>query len=414
MKTRIINIGDELLIGQVVNSNAAVMSQLLLENGYTVDRCVVVGDEGKAISKEIDEAFQAVDIVLLTGGLGPTKDDVTKQVLCQGFQRSLVFHEESLRFIEGYLKLRGVPMSETNRQQALIPEGATVMPNRWGTAPGICLEENGKVLISLPGVPLEMTQLMKQEVIPFLCRRFRSEEQTAYKVVQLMGIGESTLSDRLEAWETALPPHLTLAYLPDSGIIRLRLTGHSHDASALEQELDEKLAELCALVPDYVVSREDKTMAELVSDLLRKKQLTLSMAESCTGGSLAQQITSLAGCSEFFKGSVVSYANQAKSRLLNISSETLQREGAVSQVVVEQMAVAARQLFQTDFALATSGIAGPGGGSDEKPVGTVWIAVASEQGIRSKKFQFGKASGRLGVVKRTCLQAFNMLREELT
>ncbi len=411
MNIRIVNIGDELLIGQVVNSNAAVMSKYLLAQGFFVDRTVVIGDVGEAILHEIDSAFREVDAVLLTGGLGPTKDDITKKVICRYFQTNLVLHQPTLDFVSGWLAGRGVQMSDTNREQALVPASATVLPNRCGTAPGLWLEKNGKVLVSLPGVPYEMDELMRLEVLPRLSAFFHPGEHYLCKTVQTLGIGESTLSDLLEPWETSLPAHIGLAYLPDSGIVRLRLTGSGNDMEKLEAEMNAEVEKLCALAGDYVFAKEDIPMHQVVAKILLASGKTLATAESCTGGYIAHQITSMAGSSAYYKGSVVSYANEIKANVLHVNQEDLDDKGAVSQEVVESMAAHVRRLFNTDYALATSGIAGPDGGSEEKPVGTVWIAVASAKGVQSQCFHFGNAGGRLRVIYRASVRAFDMLRK---
>ena len=413
MNVRIINIGDELLIGQVINSNAAFMSSLLLKNGFYVDRTVVVGDNGPDILQAVEEAFARVDAVIVTGGLGPTKDDITKKVLCGYFGDELVLDTDTLDFVTAWLKGRGVEMSETNRTQAMVPSRATVLPNRCGTAPGLWMEQEGKVLISLPGVPYEMERLMTDSVVPALQRRFHPGEHYLCKTVQTLGIGESTLSDLLEPWELTLPPHIGLAYLPDSGIVRLRLTGHGSDAEQLEREMEAEQEKLCRLAGDYVFAREDKKMQDIVADLLLQHGQTIATAESCTGGNIAHLITERPGSSAYFKGSVVSYANSAKMNLLKVSQADLDRVGPVSQEVVEQMARGAREALDTDYAVATSGLAGPDGGTPDKPVGTVWMAVASPRGVISRKFTFGNAGGRQRIIYRATVRALDLVRQTL-
>jgi len=413
MKIRIVNIGDELLIGQVINSNAAVMSKYLLSQGFFVDRVVVTGDTGDAIRQEIASAFAQVEAVILTGGLGPTKDDITKKVICEFFDTELVLHRPTLDFVSGWLAGRGVQMSYTNREQAMVPASAVVLPNRCGTAPGLWLEKDGKVLISLPGVPYEMDELMRLEVLPRLSAFYHPGEHYLCKTVQTIGIGESTLSDLLEPWETSLPAHIGLAYLPDSGIVRLRLTGSGNDLQQLEREMDAEVEKLCSLAGAYVFAKEDLPMHQIVFKLLSQQGKTMASAESCTGGYIAHLMTSIPGSSAVFKGSVVSYANEVKENVLQVSSEHLETHGAVSREVVESMASNVRQLMQTDVAIATSGIAGPDGGSPEKPVGTVWMALATPEGVRSECFHFGNAGGRMKVIYRTAVRAYNMLRQYL-
>lgn len=413
MKIRIVNIGDELLIGQVINSNAAVMSKYLLSQGFFVDRVVVTGDTGDAIRQEIASAFAQVEAVILTGGLGPTKDDITKKVICEFFDTELVLHQPTLDFVSGWLAGRGVQMCDTNREQAMVPASAVVLPNRCGTAPGLWLEKDGKVLISLPGVPYEMDELMRLEVLPRLSAFYHPGEHYLCKTVQTIGIGESTLSDLLEPWETSLPAHIGLAYLPDSGIVRLRLTGSGNDLQQLEREMDAEVEKLCSLAGAYVFAKEDLPMHQIVFNLLSQQGKTMATAESCTGGYIAHLMTSIPGSSAVFKGSVISYANEVKENVLQVSSEHLETHGAVSREVVESMASNVRQLMQTDVAIATSGIAGPDGGSPEKPVGTVWMALATPEGVRSECFHFGNAGGRMRVVYRAAVRAYNMLRQYL-
>lgn len=413
MKIRIVNIGDELLIGQVINSNAAVMSKYLLSQGFFVDRVVVTGDTGDAIRQEIASAFAQVEAVILTGGLGPTKDDITKKVICEFFDTELVLHRPTLDFVSGWLAGRGVQMSDTNREQAMVPASAVVLPNRCGTAPGLWLEKDGKVLISLPGVPYEMDELMRLEVLPRLSAFYHPGEHYLCKTVQTIGIGESTLSDLLEPWETSLPAHIGLAYLPDSGIVRLRLTGSGNDLQQLEREMDAEVEKLCSLAGAYVFAKEDLPMHQIVFKLLSQQGKTMATAESCTGGYIAHLMTSIPGSSAVFKGSVISYANEVKENVLQVSSEHLETHGAVSREVVESMASNVRQLMQTDVAIATSGIAGPDGGSPEKPVGTVWMALATPEGVRSECFHFGNAGGRMKVIYRAAVRAYNMLRQYL-
>lgn len=413
MKIRIVNIGDELLIGQVVNTNASFMSRQLLQQGFLVDRTVVTADRADDIREEIKSAFASVDAVILTGGLGPTKDDITKKVICDYFDDRLVLHQPTLDFVTSWLAGRGVAMSETNRTQAMVPSKSRILPNRCGTAPGIWMEQNGKVLVSLPGVPREMEALMTESVIPALRERFMLGEHYLCKVVQTLGIGESTLSDLLEPWELSLPPHIGLAYLPANGIIRLRLTGSGPDAEVLEKEMDAEVEKLCQLAEPYVFTRRDEPMHQLVGRLLKEQSLTVGTAESCTGGNVAHLLTSEAGSSAFFKGSVVSYSNSVKMNVLGVNSKDLEQYGAVSQAVVEQMALGARQLLEVDYALATSGIAGPDGGTDEKPVGTVWMALAGPDGVKSQCVHFGNAGGRSRVIERATIRVLDMLRQEL-
>ncbi|MDD4847335.1 MAG: competence/damage-inducible protein A [Bacteroidales bacterium] len=413
MNIQIINIGDELLIGQVINSNAAFMSQQLLQKGFFVEKTIVIGDNAKDIRQAIEESFQSVDIVILTGGLGPTKDDITKKVIVDYFQTELVIDTPTLNFISQLLKSRNVPMSDINRQQAAVPKNGVVIPNILGTAPGIWIEQQQKVLIALPGVPFEMEQLMTAEIIPRLEQKFHSTEHYLCKVIQLTGIGESTLSDLLESWELQLPSHISLAYLPQPGLIRLRLTGCSQNATRLELEMNNETAKLSRIAAPYIVAFNDDPLEKIIGQLLLKNHQTLSTAESCTGGYIAHRITSISGSSQYFKGSIVSYANEIKQHVLNVSETALTQMGAVSEEVVRQMADNVRKMFQTDFSIAVSGIAGPDGGTNEKPVGTVWIAIATPKKTISFKCNFGNAGGRMRIIQRAAIATFASLLKEI-
>jgi nicotinamide-nucleotide amidase len=407
IRAEILTIGDEILIGQIVNTNAAWMAQQMNLAGYSVVHMTTVSDDGLAITRAIDQAFDRSDIVLMTGGLGPTKDDITKKTLSEYFSSPLVVNEEALKHVRAFFAARGYELTETNDYQAEVPEVCKVLKNNHGTAPGMLFENDGKALVSMPGVPLEMKNLMKDKVIPYLSQKFKGKE-ILHKTIMTHGMGESHLSDRIRAWEEALPEHVKLAYLPRPGVVRLRLSAAGDDRKILEAEIEEQVRRLGVLIPELIFGFDDEPFEKAIGELLKKNHLTLSTAESCTGGSIASRITSVPGSSEYFKGSVVAYENSVKKTLLNVSEKDLESEGAVSEAVVEQMATGVRNLLKTDFAIATSGIAGPDGGTDEKPVGTVWIAVASEKEVRSQKFQFG--NNRERNIERSVLSGFNMLR----
>jgi nicotinamide-nucleotide amidase len=409
----ILNIGDELLYGQVVNTNASFMCECFTAAGFPVDEVVVVGDKATAIAEALETAFQKTKIVVMSGGLGPTKDDITKQQICSCFNVPLVEDTQTLQQIEELLTNRGVPMSEINRLQAQIPQGAIAMPNYLGTAPGLWLEQDNKLLIALPGVPFEMKALLMDEVLPRLQQRFPRSEYIIHKIVQVTGIPESSLSDKLESWELALPPTMKLAYLPRPGIVRLRLTGKSSDSAQLETDMNSRIEELTQLLGEYIFSYEDNHIKEVVAALLRQlKTATLACAESCTGGYLSHLITSVPGSSAYFKGSIISYSNEIKRDILNVRELNLKKHGAVSEYVVNDMAVNTLGLFEVDYSVAVSGIAGPDGGTPEKPVGTVWIAVATPTRIATREFHFGNF-GRDRVIQCSAIAALNMLRLEL-
>lgn len=409
----LINIGDELLIGQVVNTNAAFIGQQMTAAGFELTDVITIGDDGLAIREAVERAMSKTDMVLMTGGLGPTKDDITKKVICDIFQRELVIDEATLKQVTEMFAARGMELTETNRQQAAVPEGCVVLTNTLGTAPGLWLEKDGKVLISLPGVPFEMEKLIKDEVLPRLkAGKFRSSS-LLYKVVQCTNITESGLSDMLEEYEKQLPEGFKLAYLPKPGIIRLRLTAEGNDTEQMQTTLDQQFDLLKQQVAEYAFTDEDIELEEVVGRLLVKTGKTMATAESCTGGYIAHLITSVPGSSRYFQGSLVSYSNDIKRDLLNVREDNLKRRGAVSEPVVSDMALNAMGLFDVDYTIATSGIAGPDGGTPEKPVGTVWIAVATPVRLATKEFRFGSRMGRKQIIERAARAALNMLRIEI-
>lgn len=406
----LINIGDELLIGQVVNTNAAFIGQQMALAGFSITDVLTIGDNEEGIRQAVNTALAKTDIVLMTGGLGPTKDDITKKVICDIFQRSLIMDEPTLEHVTQLFAARGMELTETNRQQALVPDGCTVLSNPLGTAPGLWVENDGKVLIALPGVPFEMERLLKDEVLPRLKSRDERHHAIEYRVLQCTGITESGLSDMLVDYERELPAELKLAYLPKPGIIRLRLTGQSDNREELLQVLDEQFQKLKTLTKEYAFTDEDIDLEEVVGRLLVRANKTLATAESCTGGYVAHLITKVPGSSRYFQGSIVSYSNEIKRDLLNVREDNLKRRGAVSEQVVSDMALNAMGLFDVDYTIATSGIAGPGGGTEQKPVGTVWIAIATPVRLITKEFHFGNRTGRQQIVERAAHAALNMLR----
>ncbi len=409
----LINIGDELLIGQVVNTNAAFIGQQMAAAGFELTDVVTIGDDGEAIRHAVDEALKRTDVVLMTGGLGPTKDDITKKVICDLFQRELVIDEATLQHVTEIFASRGIALTETNRQQAAVPQGCTVLPNPLGTAPGLWLEKEGKKLIVMPGVPFEMEKMVKDEVLPRLNKNKQQEHAILYKVLQCTNITESGLSDLLEEYEQQLPAECKLAYLPKPGVIRLRLTARSDDKEKLKATLDEQFAKLKQRTAEYAFTDEDIEMEEVVGRLLVKAGKTMATAESCTGGYISHLITSVPGSSRYFQGTLVSYSNDIKRDLLNVREDNLKRRGAVSEQVVSDMALNAMGLFDVDYTIATSGIAGPDGGTEEKPVGTVWIAIATPVRLTTKEFHFGSRTGRKQIIERAARAALNMLRIEI-
>lgn len=409
----LINIGDELLIGQVVNTNAAFIGQQMAAAGYPMTETLTIGDDGDTIRQSIENAFTKTNVVILTGGLGPTRDDITKKVLCDIFHRDLVIDEKTLKQVTDMFAARGMELTETNRQQAAVPEGCTVLTNLLGTAPGMWIEEDGKILIALPGVPFEMEKLIRDEVLPRLLATQNERNLIRYRVLQCTGISESNLSDKLTEYEDQLPANLKLAYLPRPGVIRLRLTGEGSDEVALNKVLDEQFEKLQFVAGEYAFAADDIEIQEVIGRLLANGDKKIATAESCTGGYIAHLITSVPGSSNYFEGSLVSYSNDVKRDLLNVREDNLKRRGAVSEQVVSDMALNCMGLFDVDYTIAVSGIAGPDGGTAEKPVGTVWIAVATPIRLVTKEFHFGNRTGRKQIVERAAQAALNMLRIEI-
>ena len=404
-----ISIGDELLIGQVINTNAAWIGEHLSDAGFQLDSTLTVGDSEKAILEAFNACMDA-DLVLVTGGLGPTADDITKPTVCKFFDTELEFCQAAYDNVVSLFQRRGFQMSERNRSQAMLPKACEYVPNTYGTAPCMWLEKNGVVFAFMPGVPFEMKGIFTDELLPRIKQRFHAVPYEK-RVIMTTGIGESFLADKIKDWEDALPDFLSLAYLPQHGMVRLRLSGRHEDADWLHATLDDQVAKLAQIISEYIFAMQDQPIERTVFDLLLKKGLTLASAESCTGGNIAHVITLIPGSSEVFKGSAVTYATPMKTKVLGVPAETIEKHGVVSQQVVENMAVSVRNLMEADFGVATTGIAGPSGGTEENPVGTVWIGVASLSGVVSKRFNFGK--DRENIINRATIAAYNMLRHEL-
>ena len=407
MIAEIISIGDELLIGQVVNTNATWMAHHLNEIGIPVKQISAIADDAGEIKTALDQAFSRSNVILVTGGLGPTKDDITKHTLCDYFNTELVFHQPSFENIRRLFANRGFEVTPINLKQAEVPANCTPLINLNGTAPGMWFEKDGKILVSMPGVPFEMEAMMEEYILPHLAG-MENQRVVAHKTILTQGVGESYLSELIKEWEDHLPSNMKLAYLPQPGLVRLRLTGYHESKEKILPEIDKQLKILQKLIPDLIYGYGDDTMEDIIGRLLKEKHFTLSTAESCTGGYLAHLITSVPGASDYFQGSVIAYSNRVKHEFLGVSEESLRLYGAVSEQVVKEMAQGARQRFSTDFAVSISGIAGPDGGTMEKPVGTVWIAVTSKTGITTKKFMFGEHRGRN--IRRAALAALNLLR----
>ncbi|GFZ42226.1 competence/damage-inducible protein A [Bacteroides nordii] len=409
MFAEIITIGDELLIGQVTDTNSAWMGRELNKVGIEVIRVVSVRDCADEITEAVDDALNRVDIVLMTGGLGPTKDDITKQTLCAYFDTELVFSEEVFENIKRVLASK-IPMNALNKSQAMVPKDCLVINNRVGSASVSWFEKNGKVLVSMPGVPQEMITVMSEEVIPRLRKKFDTDV-IIHKTFTVKNYPESVLAEKLESWEEVLPESIKLAYLPKPGIIRLRLTGRGRDKEAVQSQISVEGCKLKDILGDAIFDEEDTPLEILIGNLLREKNLTVSTAESCTGGSIAAKLTSVPGSSDYFKGGIVAYSNEIKESLLGVSPETLKKQGAVSEETVIEMVKGSMKALKTDCAVSTSGIAGPGGGTKEKPVGTVWIAAAYKNEIRTVKQDTDR--GREMNVERAGNNAFLLLLDLL-
>jgi nicotinamide-nucleotide amidase len=385
----IITIGDEILIGQIVDTNSAWMAVELNKAGFELAQITSVHDNADHIVESLEMALQRAEVVLFTGGIGPTNDDITKQTLAKYFNTKLVFDESVIRNIEQLFANRpGLVINELTYAQAMVPENCTVIQNVVGTAPLTWFEQEGKVIVSMPGVPYEMKNAMSAEIIPRLQQYFKTPS-LLHKTVQVYGIGESALALKIADWENDLPGEISLAYLPNYGVVKLRLSGSSEDILSLEFSMNQQVDKLSQILGSSIIAYEDIPVENLIGNLLKSKGLIVATAESCTGGHIAHRFTSISGSSEFFKGSVVAYSNEVKTSVLQVSADDLDKYGAVSQEVVEQMAIGVRRLLKSDVAIATSGIAGPTGGTIDKPVGTVWISVSSEELIISKEFRFG-------------------------
>ena len=407
MRAIIITIGDEILLGQIVDTNSRFIADRLTKVGIEVTRMLSVSDEEYDIEERMMMSLFDCDIVVMTGGLGPTKDDVTKRMLSRLFRMELVEDPEVLANVERLIANGGMRMNPGNRSQALVPNGCRVLMNRKGTAPGMWFERRGKVIVVLPGVPFEMEDLMDREVVPALQERFPGL-LLDYRVMKVYDIPESELSLRLEGFEERLPEGLSLAYLPSPGMVRLRLTARG----VKPEVLDEWLAVLCGELEGLrVLEGDEASLENEVVTLLTERGLTLATAESCTGGNVAARVVSVAGASACFRGSVVAYANDVKEKVLGVSGEDLERHGAVSEPVVRQMAEGVRRLLGADYGVATSGVAGPTGGTPEKPVGTVWIAVASPEGTVSERFVFSFTRERN--IDKATMKALGMLLERV-
>lgn len=411
MKATIITIGDEILIGQIVDTNSVSIARHLNGAGITVESKLSIGDSDHQIESSIRTALLTSQVVVITGGLGPTKDDITKHTLARIFNSELRYNDTEGQHIESLLARRGIAFTELNRSQAMLPACCTPLHNAHGTAPGMWFEcEGDAVVVSLPGVPFEMEHLMQDEVIPRLKERFMLKSIVHLTLIT-HGIAESLLAERIAAWEDALPDYMHLAYLPAPNIVRLRLSAYDVERSEAEVAMRQEFGKLEQLIGDHIVGEEGASVESNVHRILSERGLTLATAESCTGGNIAASFTSMAGASAYFLTGIVVYSNAAKSNILGVDSTTIERHGAVSREVVEQMAEGARRISGADYAIATSGIAGPSGGSVEKPVGTVWMAVATP--TRTISMMRNSGTDRQQIIKRASAYVVEMLYNEL-
>jgi len=409
ISAEILCIGDELLIGQVINSNAAWMGRELGLVGIRVMRHTAIADEKKEIISALDEAILRADIVLITGGLGPTRDDITKHTLAEYFNSKLIFNEQAFENVVRLFSLRGRQVPETGKSQADLPEVCTPIYNELGTAPGMWFEKDGKVIVSMPGVPHEMQGMMTGRVIPELKKKFKTPK-IIHKTILTQGVGESIIAERIADWEDNLPPYMKLAYLPATGMVRLRLSAMGSQ-ERLEREVDEKLEQVIPLIAEYIYGYGEEKLEEIIGRLLVQQGKTLAIAESCSGGYVSHLVTSVAGSSAYYRGSVIPYANDLKQSILHITPAHFTTVGAVSEEVAREMALHVKALFKSDYAISTTGIAGPAGATPEKQVGTVWIGIATPDEVITRKVLLG--NNRLRVIEVTGITALNMLRKEL-
>ena len=409
IQTSIITIGDELLIGQVIDTNSAWMAQQLNKSGISVSRRIAVGDVWDDIWETLDEESKHADIILITGGLGPTADDITKPLLCKYFSGKMIVDDGALQNVKNiFSNILKLPIIERNLKQAEVPDNCKVILNKRGTAPGMWFEKGGKIFVSMPGVPHEMKGMMQDDVIPLLNNYFQFPH-IAHRTLLTAGVGESYLADMIGDFEKELPKNIKLAYLPNYGMVRLRLSSSGSEINSTEDQIQHYFITLQEIVSEFLVTNEDEPMQQVVANFLKAKNQTVSTAESCTGGYIAHLLTEKAGASSYYSGSIISYSYKAKESLLEVNHSTLESKGAVSEEVVIQMAKGALKSLQTDYTIAVSGIMGPDGGMKDKPVGTVWIAVGNSNKIISEKFTF--RFDRTRNIELTATNALNMLRK---
>lgn len=410
MKAILVIIGNEILSGETPDTNSQFIATSLHNIGISVMKKIVVPDDQKYISNALDEAFKIASFVITSGGLGPTSDDKTKATLAEYFNYKLVFDKKVFSHIKSFLVNKNIIINEANKSQAFIPESTKVLTNNFGTAPGLLFEKEGRILISLPGVPFEMKALIESEVIPY-CKKKFDLSPIINRNIRTVGIAEAVIAERIDSIVKELPKNINIAFLPNLGEVNIRLTGTGRDEQMVRKEIDNVLVNIQKKFKEYIYGYDDQSLPEVIGELLKYTKATLATAESCTGGYLSHLITAISGSSEYYKGSVIAYSNEIKTEVLGVKEVTLIEHGAVSCETAEQMALGVMKRFNTTFAIATTGIAGPTGGSKEKPVGTVWIAVSSQKGIISKKFQINL--GRLQNIKFFSNMGLNLLRNQI-
>jgi len=410
MTAQILTIGDEILIGQIIDSNSAWIAEQLNLQGIQVTKIISISDTANAIREALDNCFSETDLVLMTGGLGPTKDDITKKTLAEYYGVGMSFHEESFERLSRIFARWGRETTSAHREQCYMPDNAKILVNKAGTAPGMWFASSGKIAVSMPGVPYEMKYLMEHEVLPMISKIF-SGKQIFHRTILTIGEGESRIAHRIQDIEEQLPDYIKLAYLPNLGQVRLRLSATGDNPIQLKKELEDQVALVKARIPEFIFGYEKDTIENVMGQLLVKNKKTIATAESCTGGLVAHRITSIPGSSAYYEGSVVAYSYGLKEKLLNVPSKTLETHGAVSEETVKAMLSGLLTRFRTDIGIAISGIAGPGGGTPEKPVGTIWIAVGDKNKTDTLKLQLGKS--RSNNIKYTATKALDMVRQFL-
>lgn len=407
----VITIGDEILYGQITDTNSQWISAELDKIGIKIRRKSSVGDKEEEIINILEEAEKRSDIILITGGLGPTNDDITKKTLAKYFGASLVLNNQALQDVSLYFQKRGRELTELNKSQAFLPDCCTCISNTCGTAPGMWFKKGKKIFVSMPGVPYEMKTMMKEDIIPRLQQFFKTPV-IYHKIIRTSGIGESFLADKIKDWESNLPSHIKLAYLPSLGEVKLRLTAIGETTKELRTLVDDEVEKVLPLITEYVYGYNDNSLEKVIGELLRQKKLTIATAESCTGGYIAHMLTSVPGSSDYFVGSTVAYSNEIKKQILEVKEETLLKYGAVSEEAVKELAEGVRIKFNADVSISTSGIAGPSGGTEEKPVGTIWIAYSDKNGTKTKKLLL--SNQREVNIKLTTTAVFNLIRQNLS